>query len=44
MTISAWIIIIATALFLVSLYTKEYSEDTRKYVSKKRKNSRTYRR
>ncbi len=44
MTISSWIIIIAVGLFLVSLYTKDYSEDTRKYVSKKRKNTRTYRR
>jgi hypothetical protein len=44
MTVSALIIITAISLFLLSQYTKEYNEDTRKYMSKRRRGNRTYKR
>lgn len=44
MTVPSLLITAAVALFLLSQYTKEYSEDTRKYMSKRKRNGRTYKR
>lgn len=44
MTVPSLLIIAAVALFLLSQYTKEYNEDTRKYVNKRKRGGRTYKR